>query len=305
MSQFLLFDTLLSLMTSSESQGNAALIIFLVVFIAISFHLLHETAAVLIGAVVVFLVTYIGGTFNPNLHILTFEDAMMFVDWNVIFLILGMMIFMAILSETNVFRWLGFQLYILAGGNTWLIVLLLVLLTAFTAAFLNNVTAILLIVPLSIQLSIALGLNPVIVVIAEVLASNIGGAATLIGNPPSTIVGSHIGLSFGEYMVNMAPVAVICMVVLILYIRFRYRKEFSGDKREISPALVEMLETESKIKDYPTLYKALLLGAITFILFFAAENFSSMPPSVVALSGAAFLIAWVRPDMDRMMREVD
>ena len=83
--------------------------IFVLVFIAISFRLLHETAAALLGAVAVFLVTYIGGRVNPDLGILTFEEAMQFVDWNVIFLILGMMIFMAILSETNVFRWLAIQ----------------------------------------------------------------------------------------------------------------------------------------------------------------------------------------------------
>lgn len=186
---------------SEGSVGIAALIvagIFILMFIAISFNLLHETAAALLGAVAIFLVTYIGGYFDPALSIITFEEAMEFVDWNVIFLIMGMMIFMAILSETNVFKWLAFRLYRSAKGNTWMIVVWLVILTGITSAFLNNVTAILLIAPLSIQLAVALGLSPFAVVIAEVLASNIGGAATLIGDPPSTIVGSHIGLSFGE-----------------------------------------------------------------------------------------------------------
>ena len=100
---------------------------------------------------------------------------MLFVDWNVIFLIMGMMIFMAILSDTNVFKWLAYQIFRLGRGNTWLIVVLLITLTGFTSALLNNVTAILLIVPLTIQLSLALGINPIAVVIAEVLASNIGG----------------------------------------------------------------------------------------------------------------------------------
>jgi Na+/H+ antiporter NhaD/arsenite permease-like protein len=178
-------------------------------------------------------------------------------------------------------------------------------LTGFTSALLNNVTAILLIVPLSIQLSLAIGLNPLTVGLAEVLASNIGGAATLIGDPPSTIVGSHINLSFGEYLVNMAPVAVICMLALIIINRIQYRKEFSGSAKTISPSLLNKLTTEAQIVNHPTLYKALLVGAVTFILFFIADNFSNMPPSVVALSGAALLIAWVRPDMDDMMHEVD
>jgi Na+/H+ antiporter NhaD/arsenite permease-like protein len=288
--------------------GIAALIsaaIFLLVFLAISFRLLHETAAALLGAVAIFLVTYIGGYLNPALSIINFEEAMDFVDWNVIFLIMGMMIFMAIFSETNVFRWLAFRLYLSAKGNTWLIALWLIILTGITSAFLNNVTAILLIVPLSIQLAIALGLSPFAIVIAEVLASNIGGAATIIGDPPSTIVGSHLGLSFGEYLLNMVPIVIVCMIALIIINRFQYRKEYARGRRSISPTLVEKLASESKIEDYPTLYKALFLGTLTFVLFLVADNFGQMPPSVVALSGAALLIVWVRPDMEDMLREVD
>jgi len=275
------------------------------VFIAISLRLLHEAAAALLGAVAIFLMTYVGGYFNPELKILSFEDAMLFVDWNVIFLILGMMIFMAILSETNIFRWLGIRLYRSAKGNTWVIVVLLVTLTGISSALLNDVTAILLIAPLSIQRAVAMGINPFAIVIAEVLASNIGGAATLIGDPPSTIVGSHIGISFGEYLINMAPVAILCMIALLVVNRIQYRKEYSVTKREISPALINRLSEEAQIKDYPTLYKALFLGALTFSMFFVANTFGHMPPSVVALSGAALLIAWVRPDVDSMLREVD
>ncbi|MCJ7661831.1 MAG: hypothetical protein MUO67_22020 [Anaerolineales bacterium] len=297
-----------NLQISEGSFGTAAIIaagIFLLVFIAISMHLLHETTAALLGAAAVFLVTYIGGTLNPDLRILTFEEAMTFVDWNVIFLILGMMIFMAILSETNVFKWLAFHLYRLARGDTWLIVVLLVSLTGFTSALLNDVTAILLIAPLSIQLAVALGFSPLAIVIAEVLASNIGGAATLIGDPPSTIVGSHIGISFGEYLVNMAPVAILSMITLLIINRIQYRKEYRQGKKSLSPVLVEKLSEESHIEDRATLYKALLIGSLTFIMFFIADQFGSMPPSVVAIAGAAILIAWVRPEMESMMREVD
>jgi Na+/H+ antiporter NhaD/arsenite permease-like protein len=278
---------------STESTINSAAIIttgiFILVFIAISFRLLHETAAVLLGAVAVFLVTYIGGHFYPALSILTFEEAMEFVDWNVVFLILGMMIFMAILSDTNVFRWLGLRLYRSAKGNIWLIVVLLVTMTGFTSALLNDVTAILLIAPLSIQLAVALGISPIAVVIAEVLASNIGGAATLIGDPPSTIVGSHIGVGFREYLVNIAPVAIICMIALLVINRIKYRKEYSSVKKDISPTLIDKLTSEAQITDYPTRYKALILGTLTFVLFFAADYFGRMPPSVVALSGATLL----------------
>lgn len=282
-----------------------SMVIFLMVVGTISFRLLHESAAALLGAVFVFLVTYIGGYFNPNLQILNFDQAMVFVDWNVIFLILGMMIFMAILSSTNIFRWIGLRIYRYARGNTWLIALLLITFTGLSSAFLNNVTSVLLIVPISIQLAIAIGLNPIGLVIAEILASNIGGSATLIGDPPSTIVGSHIGISFVEYLVLIAPVAVVCMLVLILIHRLQFRNLYTSKGKPISPVLLNELTKEAQIENHKTLYKALIVGSVTLILFFVADLFNSMPPSVVALSGAAVLLAWERPDVDDMVKEVD
>jgi Na+/H+ antiporter NhaD/arsenite permease-like protein len=304
-----LSEVITSVIESTSSElgiaGIISSLIFMGVFIAISTRLLHETAAALLGAVLVFLVTYIGGTFYSELQLLTFDEAMTFIDWNVIFLIMGMMIIMAILSSTNIFRWIAFHLYRIARGNTWLIVLFLVSLTGLTSALLNNVTSILLIVPLSIQLAVIIGFNPLAIVIAEVLASNIGGAATLIGDPPSTIVGSHIGASFGFYLVNLAPVAIFCMIALLIMNRIQYRKEYAGGKKKISSSLVEKLESESYIEDYQTLNKALIVSGLTFVMFLLADYFGQMPPSVVALGGAAVLIAWVRPDMKSMLHEVD
>jgi Na+/H+ antiporter NhaD/arsenite permease-like protein len=289
-------------------DGIAVLIstgIFVAVFLTISFHLLHETAAALLGAVAVFLMTYIGGHYSEALKLLTFEDAMMVVDWNVIFLIMGMMIFMSILDETNVFKWLAFRLYQTAKGNAWAIAVALILLTGITSAFLNDVTAILMLVPLSIQMASAIGLNPIVIVIPEVLASNIGGAATLIGDPPSTIVGSHIGISFGDYLVNMAPAAIICMAALVLANWFQYRGDYREAKRKVSAALTEQMASESQITKHAILRKALVVAVLTFVGFFIADFYDHMPPGVVALSGAAFLIVWVRPDMHHMLREVD
>jgi Na+/H+ antiporter NhaD/arsenite permease-like protein len=278
--------------------------IFLLVFAAISLRWMHETAAALLGAVAVWLVHYVGGTFFPALRLIGFEESMVFVDWNVIFLILGMMIFMAMFGETGVFSWLAFRAFRLARGNAWLLGMVLVLLTGVTSAFLNDVTAILLLVPLSIQIALTVGVHPLAYVIPEVLASNIGGAATLIGDPPSTIVGSHLGMSFTEYLVNMAPIAILCMVLLLFMTSWLYRREFAGARGKASPALVAKLEDGAHITDALLLRKALLVGLLTVILFFIGDLFG-LPPSVIALTGAAILIAWVRPDMHRMLREVD
>jgi len=279
--------------------------IFLFVFAAISLRWMHETAAALLGAAAVWMVHYIGGTFFPALHLIDFEESMTFVDWNVIWLIMGMMIFMAMFSETGVINWLAFRVFRLAKGNPWRLGMALALLTGVLSAFLNDVTAILLLVPLSIEIAQTVGVHPFAFVIPEVLASNIGGAATIIGDPPSTIVGSHLGLSFVEYLVNMAPIAILCMVPFLIIISLLYRREFAGAKEQFSPALVSQMETDAQITNFPLLRKAGLVGLLIMILFFVGDSFGGMPPGVIALSGAAILVAWVRPDMHRMLREVD
>jgi Na+/H+ antiporter NhaD/arsenite permease-like protein len=180
----------------------------------------------------------------------------------------------------------------------------LVLLTGLVSAFLNDVTAILLLVPLSIEIAQAAGIHPFAYVIPEVLASNIGGAATIIGDPPSTIVGSHVGMSFVEYMVNMAPIAILCLFPLLVLTTLLYRREFGGARERLSPALVARLEVDARITDQGLLVKTALVGTLTLVLFLTGDIFG-MPPSVVALTGAAILVAWVRPDMHRMLREVD
>jgi Na+/H+ antiporter NhaD/arsenite permease-like protein len=292
---------------SDEGYGPSFVLsigIFLVVFAAISLRWMHETAAALLGAVAVWLVHYIGGAFFPALHLLSFEKSMLFVDWNVIFLILGMMIFMAMFSETGVFNWMAFRAFRLARGNAWLLGMALVLLTGLVSAFLNDVTAILLLVPLSIEIAQAVGIHPFAYVIPEVLASNIGGAATIIGDPPSTIVGSHVGMSFVEYMVNMAPIAILCLFPLLVLTTLLYRREFGGARERLSPALVARLEVDARITDQGLLVKTALVGTLTLVLFLTGDIFG-MPPSVIALTGAAILVAWVRPDMHRMLREVD
>ena len=279
--------------------------IFLLVFAAISLRWMHETAAALLGAAAVWLVHYIGGAFFPALNIINFEESMSFVDWNVIWLIMGMMIFMAMFSETGAINWVAFRAFRLAKGNAWLLGMALFLLTATISAFLNDVTAILLLVPLSIQIAQTVGVHPFAYVIPEVLASNIGGAMTIIGDPPSTIVGSHLGLSFVEYLVNMAPIAILCMIPFLIIISWLYRREFAGAKKESSPTLVAQLEADARITDAPLLRKAGLVGLLMMILFFTGDLFGGMPPAVIALSGAAILVAWVRPDMHRMLREVN
>jgi Na+/H+ antiporter NhaD/arsenite permease-like protein len=277
---------------------------FLVVFGLISFRVIHETVAALLGAITILAITYALGTFNDEFWIISFERAITFIDFNVIFLIMGMMIFMAVLGQTGLFQWLAFRAYKMTRGNIWLLAIVLTGLTGVISAFLNDVTAILLIVPISVQIALMMHVHPFIFVIPEVLASNIGGAATLIGDPPSTIVGSHLNLGFTEYAVNIAPLALLTMLVLFGLISLVYRSEYSGSSFRPSSELMARLKAEACITDLPLLRKSLILMVVTLGLFFA-EDLINMPPSVVALIGATLLLVWVRPDVDHMLREVD
>jgi len=296
-----------ALLTSRGGYGPAfyaSLGIFLIALAGIVVPWMHETAAALAGAVLLWLVHYIGGTFWPALQIASFQESMAYVDWNVIFLVLGMMIFMAMFSETGVLRWLALHAFRLARGNAWLLGFVLVSLTAVTSSLLNNATAILLLVPLSIQIAEIVNVRPYAYVLPEVFAANIGGAATLIGDPPSTIVASHLGMGFFEYATQAAPVVLASLLLLFGLTALLYRRELAGARRQLSPALVAEMEAEGQITDVVLLRRSALVGLVTLILFFVGDRFG-LPPSVVALTGATWLMVWVRPDMHRMLREVD
>ena len=189
--------------------------IFIVVFGLISLNLLHETIAAFLGAAAMLGVSYFIGTSNSDLWIIGFHRAISFIDFDVIFLLMTMMIFMAVMSQTGIFQWLAFQTFRLARGNAFLVAGVLVAITGLFSSVLNDTTVMLIMTPVSIQIALALNIHPAAIVVPEVLASNIGGAATLIGTPPNTIIGSYVGLSFNQFLGNMLPIAVMSMIILL------------------------------------------------------------------------------------------
>jgi Na+/H+ antiporter NhaD/arsenite permease-like protein len=278
--------------------------IFLFVFGLISTSALHETIAAFLGVAALFGISYFVGSSNSDFWIIGFEEAVEYIDFDVIFLLMTMMIFMAVMSQTGVFQWMAYQTFRLAKGNALIVTLILVTITGITSSMLNDVTVMLLMAPVSIQIALSLDINPATIVIPEILASNIGGAATLIGNPPNTIIGSYVGLSFNQFLVNMLPMAVIGMIILLLMIRWLYRSEFDRRHQPASEALMTRLEERSRITDPDLLKKSLILFGITMVLFFVADSFH-MPPAVVAILGSTALLLWTRPSMGEMLREVD
>jgi Na+/H+ antiporter NhaD/arsenite permease-like protein len=278
--------------------------IFVVVFGMISLNILHETIAAFLGAAAMLGVSYFIGSFDADFWIIGFERAIEFIDFEVIFLLLTMMIFMAIMSQTGVFQWLAYRTFKMGRGNAFLVTAILLVITGVASSVLNDTTVMLLMAPVSIQIALALNVHPAAIVVPEVLASNIGGAATLIGTPPNTIIGSYVGLSFNQFLANMLPVAVMGMLILLVMTRWLYRSEFDSESRSPSQTLVDQLEAGARITDPALLRKSLILFGITMILFFIEDLFH-MPPAVVAILGSTALLLWVRPNVSEMLREVD
>jgi adhesin HecA-like repeat protein len=278
--------------------------IFVIVFGFISLNLLHETISALLGVAAMLGVSYFLGKSNPDFWIIGFHRAITFIDFDVIFLLMTMMIFMAIMSKTGVFQWLAFQTFRLAQGNAFLVTAILISITGIISSVLNDTTVMLLMAPVSIQIALALNIHPASIVVPEILASNIGGAATLIGTPPNTIIGSYVGLGFTQFLVNMFPIALMSMLILLAMTRWLYRDEFSRDRKTPSTALIAQLEGNARITDRSLLSKSLILLIATLALFFTADIFD-MPPAVVAILGSTALLLWVRPNVGEMLREVD
>ncbi len=169
-----------------------------------------------------------------------------------------MMIFMAIMSQTGVFQWLAFHTFRLARGHAFVVTAVLVGITGVISSVLNDTTVMLLMAPVSIQIALTLGIHPAAIVVPEVLASNIGGAATLIGTPPNTIIGSYVGLSFNQFLVNMLPIAVHGHGHPAGDDPLAVPEEFGRRPSHPPQALVRQLEAGARITDPVLLRKSLI-----------------------------------------------
>ncbi len=213
------------------------------------------------------------------------------VDWNVVFLLLGMMIIVGVMRETGVFEYLAIWAAKRARGRPFPLMVLLILITAVASALLDNVTTVLLIAPVSILLCRRLGLPVVPYLLAEVFASNIGGTATLVGDPPNIIIASRGGLSFNDFLVHLAPVVVVLLAVLIGLCRWLFADALRTDEERVAEILA--LNEREAIKDHRLLRQSLaVLGVV--LAAFVLSPVLGYQPSVVALLGAGLLIAITR-----------
>lgn len=277
-----------------------ATLILIAVYVLIAFELMHRTLAALLGASLLLTITYTLGTFNSDYVILPFEDARLAIDLNVIFLLMAMMMIVGVLKKTGVFQWMAYKSFQLARGNVFALAAILMVVTAMASAFLDNVTTMLLIIPVTIEIALTLKIDPITLLMPEVFASNVGGTATLIGDPPNIMIGSYAKLSFLDFAQNLTVICAISLVFTVIYFVYYYKKGYLkaqvGDVHE----LIEHLREEYKITNKTLLIQGGIILGVTVFLFII-HGALHMEPSIAALIGAGVLMVISGVDIVEML----
>jgi Na+/H+ antiporter NhaD/arsenite permease-like protein len=279
-----------------------ATLVLIAVYGLIAFELMHRTLAAFLGAALVLTVTYTAGVFNTEWVILTFEDAIHAIDMNVIFLLMAMMIIVGVMKKTGVFQWLAYKSYQMAKGNVFILASILMFVTAVVSAFLDNVTTMLLIIPVTIEIALTLRVNPVAFLLPEAFASNVGGTATLIGDPPNIMIGSYAGLTFMDFAKNLTVICLICLVVTIIYFLWWYKKDYLQAKVDDIEGTIRKLREEYQITNKKLLIQCGVILALTIFLFIVHGKLK-MEPSIAALIGAALLMVISRENIVEMLEK--
>ncbi|KOU58227.1 membrane protein [Streptomyces sp. MMG1533] len=256
---------------------------------------IHRVGAALGGAA---LMLAIGATDDES----AFYSEHSGVDWNVIFLLMGMMMIVGVLKKTGMFEYLAIWSVKRARAKPFRVMVMLVVITAAASALLDNVTTVLLIAPVTLLVCERLRLPAAPFLIAEVFASNIGGMATLVGDPPNIIIASRAGLTFNDFLVHLAPLSVFLVVVLVALCRFLFHKAFVYDETRAEEVMA--LEEKEAIKDPKLLVQGLVVLTLV-VVGFVLHPVLHYAPSVVALLGAGLLIALSTVETGEVLREVE
>ena len=266
-------------------------IIFVVTYALIATDRMDKTIAALLG-----------GTTVVVLGIIHQEEAFGAIDLNVIFLLAGMMILAAILRRTGFFQWLAILSVKVAGGDPFRLLIVLSVVSAVLSAFLDNVTTVVLIAPVTLYISTVLRVSPLPFLMSEILASNIGGTATLIGDPPNILIGSASGLGFSEFLVNLGPIALAILVVFLVMTRFMFGRDLEIHE-EVRDAVLAL--DEGEVLSNPGLLRLSLLVIGGTLVGFLLATPLGLEPGAIALLGGAVLLLFSRLEVEDVLREIE
>ena len=253
-----------------------AVAVFVVVMITIMTEKLHRSLAAITGAMIVL-----------ALHVMPFDAAMEHIDFNTLGVLLGMMLFVSVVKLSGVFEFLAIKCARLAKGDPWKIMLLFVLLTAVLSAFLDNVTTVLLIGPMTLTVCKLLDVNPIPFFMTEILASNIGGTATLIGDPPNIMIGSAAGYSFFDFLLYDAPAVAIILVAILGVFYALYGRKMNVDD-EHKTRIME-LDEHAQIKNRRLLKQSVVMTALV-VVGFMAHGALGLESCIIALGAAGIIM---------------
>jgi Na+/H+ antiporter NhaD/arsenite permease-like protein len=268
-----------------------AIAIFVVALAVIASERVDRTKIALLGATLIVLTQTIDQ-----------EHAIEAVDWNTIGLLAGMMLMVKLTEATGVYTWVAIRAGQLSKGRPLAVVVSLAVTTGVLSAFLDNVTTVLLIVPITFLLADTLDVDPVPLIVIEIIASNIGGTATLIGDPPNILIAGHTGLSFGAFIVNLAPIVILTLAIVIpgLYLVFRSRLQIEPEAR----ARMMELDADRSIEDAAEAKRTVPILVVTILLFFAHKALH-IEPATVALAGASAMLLVTRQSVEDALSGIE
>ncbi len=263
--------------------------IFIGTFVLMVLEKLHRTTVALLGAAAMIVAHLLIGYFQPGDGLLTPDLGLAAIDFNTLGLLFGMMVIVGVIAETGFFEFVAIRMAKTVLGNYWGLTLMLGIVSATASAFLDNVSTVLLLIPITIAIAKRLEYNPIPIIMVEILASNVGGAATLVGDPPNIMIGSIADISFLSFVIHIAPIVIITMLVAIPLFKWMFREEI----KQTPSNLEEILETNEwdEIKNMKLLKKSLIVMGIV-IIFFGIHHILHIPASVVAILGAVALLVW-------------
>jgi Na+/H+ antiporter NhaD and related arsenite permeases len=272
-----------------------AIAVFLFTYALIIDERIHRTVAALVGASII-----------VALQIVPWDKIPEYLDLGTIFLLMGMMIIVNTARLSGLFEYIAIITAKFAHGSPIKVLILFSLLTAVVSAFLDNVTTVLLITPMLIYLAELMELNPIPFLLSEIFASNIGGTATLIGDPPNIMIGSAANLSFNEFIINMGPIVVIDMliVMLMLYAFYGRGLKVSPERREQIHDILKNLDEKAAIKD-PALFRKSVIVILLVIGLFFIHSSIGLEPAVVAIIGASLILLWTRQSPEAILEKIE
>lgn len=272
-----------------------AALIFVVSLALIFTEKIHRTIVGVAGAALMVVLGRVLGFYSES-------EAVAAIDFNTLGLLLGMMILVSLLEPTGFFQYVAVWAGKMSKGKPVRLLILLGTVTTLVSMFLDNVTTVVLIAPVTILISEILGINPAPMLMAEAILSDTGGVATLVGDPPNVLIGSAAGLSFLDFILYAMPVVLVSWLAALFLLRFLFRRELAARPKKIK-ALLQLNPAEA-LNDRKTATRVLIVLGVA-ILFFFIEHLLEISPAFVALSAAALALVWVRPDVKQTLGRIE